>query len=297
MGTKIPYVDEAWNPICGCSKCSPGCENCWAEKFACRLSGMERKRVPFKPKYDRVVDKGKWVGNVICDEKALNIPLHWRKPRKILTCSMSDWCHPKVPFEFRDKMLAVATMCHQHEFWFLTKRVKEMAEYFNRPELWTRILPEAISMSLWDDKCIQEPVPGYIDFNAVSKTIRGPLPNVHLGATICNQKEMDEKGPILLSIPAAHHWISFEPLLGPIEVHTGSRSYLWGNPYVKAIDFAVIGCESLGNKKPGRPCKREWILSLVEQCKAAGVPYTVKQREIDGKVCHDLQRIKAELGD
>ena len=114
MGTNIPYVDATWSPVVGCTKCSPGCDNCWAEVMANRQVYMGAERHEKDPDsnedawiaYSDVVDEDnhKWNGAVSLRQDQLDIPLHWRKPRKILTCSMGDWCHPEVSFEFRDKM-------------------------------------------------------------------------------------------------------------------------------------------------------------------------------------------------
>ncbi len=330
MSTNIPYVDEVWNPICGCTKCSPGCENCWAEKMMYRQVVMGCARHVKDPDsnedtwiaYSDVVDEDthKWNGVVALRHKQLDKPLHWRKPRKILTCSMGDWCHPKVPFEFRDKMLAIAALCPQHDFWFLTKRAEGMAEYFkailseqvycenvsNEGNTRTRIRHEAFKIVHKSQQ--QNRQRSYNMWNG-----RWPLLNIHLGCTICNQKEMDEKGEIHLSIPAAHHWWSFEPLLGDIDFsdyiveYIGSETCSYGEMHRKREcecmflhkpDFAVIGCES-GPKR--RPIARKHIKDLYEQCKAAGVDVMVKQMaenpDGSGKVIHDLEWIKAELGD
>lgn len=264
MSTGIGYVDETWSPIVGCTKCSPGCDNCWAEKMAYRLKMMG------KSKYFSVVDtyRGEhlWTNKVYCDEKALQIPLHWRKPRRILTCSMGDMFHPKVPFEFISKVWDVMFDCmniannpvhlyrKSHTFMVLTKRPKRLLEFAN-----------------WMSKKCQR-----IDY-----------PNVHLGITICNQAEADEKIPILLQIPAAHRWLSIEPLLEEIdlmEMLPGHYWYDWEKGCL--IDYIVIGCESGPHR---RPCKLEWVKSIVDQCKAAGVKCWVKQLEINGKAVHNLK--------
>ncbi|MEE9354764.1 MAG: DUF5131 family protein [Methylococcaceae bacterium] len=310
MATNIPYVDEVWNPVCGCTKCSPGCENCWAEKMAMRLAAIEYHKLKnhLTPhlvenrikKYMRVVKKG-WKGNVYCDEKALNKPLHWRNPRKILTCSMADYLHPKVPDDFIYKMFDIAYRCPQHDFWFLTKRIERLAEKFTNP------LPPLE----------KKPFPGVLGlWNAVP----WPLPNVHLGVTICNQKEADEKIPILLSIPAAHRWISVEPMLEPVDLKqvdfwdedahwiadtlTGHAECINSISPSGVVDDAakldqvIIGCESGPNR---RPIARKHIKDLYEQCNDADVDVMVKQmaenEDGTGKVIHDLAWIKRMLGD
>lgn len=264
MGTRIEYVDEAWNPVIGCSKCSPGCENCYAETMAARLWRMGRGD------YGSVLDieNYKWNGKVLCRKGFLDKPLHWRKSRRILVPSMGDLFHEKVPFEFIVKVFWVAQKCPQHTFLFLTKRIKRASEFYK----WCYPLEVA---KMW-----------------------GQLPNVHLGATICTQKEADEKIPILLQIPAAYRWISIEPMLEEIkfvddklfyERESGEDSPVacapcycgkhWQNGTlfglrIGCLDGAVIGCES-GPKR--RPCKLEWIKSIVQQCKAASVGCYVKQ--------------------
>lgn len=302
MGTGIPYVDEVWNPVVGCTKCSPGCDNCWAEKFAHRLSGMGQT------KYRRVVSAaGNWRDTVCCDDTVLDKPLHWRKPRKILTCSMGDLFHPKVPFEFIDKVFATmarSTQLSKHTFMVLTKRVDRMLEYY-KSGYYERV----------GEVCSQ-----YVKKSFPNCKRYWPEPfldKLHLGVTICNQAEADEKIPILLSIPAAHRWLSVEPLLGPINLEyikdythpnqftsydriyslSGKKSLLGHELSCDKINQVIIGCES-GTKR--RPITRKHIKDLYEQCKAAGVDVMVKQmaenEDGTGKVIHDLERIKAELG-
>jgi protein gp37 len=164
--------------------------------------------VRMRPDADTVIRAnqhiGKWGGNTVFVESALTKPLHWRKPRKIFVCSMSDLFHKSVPFEWIDRVFSVMAMCPQHEFKVLTKRAGRMRKYFVDNKAW------------------------------LSKSMSGrPLPNVHLGVTVENQ---DNVGRIadLIATPAAKRFVSFEPLLEGVVPPAGMRS----------IDYAFIGCES-----------------------------------------------------
>ena len=106
--------------------------------------------------------------------------------------------------------------------------------------------------------------------------------NVWLGVSISTQEDADKLVPVLLQIPAAVRIVSVEPMLGPVDIDTRKMcptSECFAPP--PKIDWVIIGCES-GPKR--RPCKLEWIESLVKQCSKAGVPVFCKQAEINGKV-------------
>lgn len=260
MATKIPYCDETWNVTVGCTKCSPGCLNCWAED----LHTQRHKAYTAGKKLPKQYAKP--FSEIQLFTERLNKPLHWRKPRRILTCSMSDLFHPKVPFEFVKQVWDIGVKCPQHTLLFLTKRIKRALEFTQ----WMAGHDD-ISIAAWPR-------------------------NMFPGVSICTQAEADEKIPILLQIPAAKRWLSIEPLLGEIDlenlkpsskttlnaldgwqrnyVSRAKREQRNASKYVKGIDWVVIGCES-GPKK--RPCKLEWIRSIVAQCKAAGVLVYVKQ--------------------
>ena len=265
--TKISYVDATWSPVIGCTKCSPGCENCYAEKMAFRLMAMERSRLENElgGKYSQVIGRiGGWTGNIICDKSALDKPLHWRKPRRILVPSMGDLFHEKVPFGFISDTYEVTAKCPQHDFYFLTKRPEKAAEFYRK--------------YVWKPR----------------------TPNIHLGVTISTQKEADEKIPILLQIPAAHRWISIEPMLEEIDLFRSMPCGYYCSEDVGHVDHntlrgingIVVGCES-GPKR--RPCDPDWIRSIVQQCKAASVKCFVKQIEINGKVSHNPAEWPEEL--
>src|SRR5688572_9080070 len=94
----IEWTDATWNPITGCAMVSPGCTNCYAMRMAARLQAMGH------PLYQGVTRKSGgrpvWTGKVHLSVQALDIPLRWKKPRKIFVNSMSDLFQEDVPEEF-----------------------------------------------------------------------------------------------------------------------------------------------------------------------------------------------------
>ena len=263
--SSIEWTDTTWNPVTGCTKVSPGCAHCYAETFAERWRG-----VPGHP-YEQGFDLKLW-------PERLSLPLSWKKPRRVFVNSMSDLFHEDVPFEFIDRVFAVMALCPQHTFQVLTKRPERMAEYTSDHKVAARIWDACLAMN--DEIC--RAVPRTIDTrNLDHQCVVWPLPNVWLGTSVERQQEADERIPHLLKCPAAVRFLSCEPLLGPLDL-----SAFFGGPYVglpgdvvhpnwnAGIDWVIVGGES----GPGaRPCRVEWIRSIVRQCKSAGVPVFVKQ--------------------
>lgn len=138
MGTKIEWTDETWNPVTGCTKVSPGCANCYAERMSHRLRGMhsEKYQQPFE--------------TVTIHPKTLTEPDHWRRPRMVFVCSMGDLFHRDVPTGFIDDVLAVADRNPQHTFQILTKRADRL-QMFDRwkdpgrfpPNVWIGVSVES----------------------------------------------------------------------------------------------------------------------------------------------------------
>lgn len=108
-----------------------------------------------------------------------------------------------------------------------------------------------------------------------------PLPNVYLGVSIEDQQTADERLTHLARTSAAKRIVSLEPMLREV-----------GNLNLKAISLVIIGCES-GPRR--RTCDVQWIRSVVNQCKGAGVPCFVKQINIDGKAIHDIDQFPKHL--
>lgn len=290
--SKIEWTDATWNPLAGCTKCSPGCENCYAERMSHRLESMhqkDRKKYKHLWKYNEVITCGAWNNSIYLDIPSLDKPLHWHKPRRIFVCSMSDLFHPKVPFDFIDKVMFTIYKSYSmgHTFQILTKRVRRMMKYFSG-----NVDGRIIGLFRRTDN-------RYTSEHRLTNSVN-LLPRVRLGVSISNQAEADEKIPIIIQIPAAFRWLSIEPLLSKInltawldvqeqeftakrnskEIRSGSKSNI-KNTSRQKLDLVVVGCES-GPKR--RPCKIEWVESIVAQCKAAYVPVFVKQINVNGKV-------------
>jgi protein gp37 len=129
--TTIQWTDKTWNPTTGCSKVSPGCKNCYAERI-----------------FPRAYGKFRAFTDVRCHEGRLEQPLHWRKPRKVFVNSMSDLFHEAVPFEFVKQVWDVMARAQRHSFQILTKRPERMLEF-------TRWMAGAddISAAHWPENC------------------------------------------------------------------------------------------------------------------------------------------------
>ncbi len=115
MKSKIEWTESTWNPVTGCTKISPGCAHCYAERMARRLRAMGQ------PNYARGFE-------VTVHEESLDLPLRWKRPQTIFVNSMSDLFHDEVPFEFVRKVFGVMEEASWHRFQVLTKRSARLAE-------------------------------------------------------------------------------------------------------------------------------------------------------------------------
>ena len=117
--SKIQWTNVTWNPVTGCTKISPGCKNCYAEKMALRLKAMGQAHYAngFK---------------VTLHEDALDRPLHWKKPRMIFVNSMSDLFHEHVSDEFVFEVFRTMGHCPRHTFQVLTKRPGRMVSIVSK---------------------------------------------------------------------------------------------------------------------------------------------------------------------
>lgn len=281
LGNKIEWTDETWNPTVGCSRVSEGCRFCYAESVDRRFAAT--KGHEFRP----------WTGpnaahNVRLHPERLDMPLKWRKPRRVFVNSMSDLFHEQVPDKFIWRVFQVMAQCGQHTFQILTKRPERMLEIL-QGRYWRNFGPSSLGGDLHALIIKGEHQTGDVPF----------LPNVWLGVSVENQQAADERIPLLLQTPAAVRFLSCEPLLGPVNLDRwfGLQD---GNEWAECLcdeidesdrpcitcecrkelgkksglDWVIAGGESGPNARPMHP---DWARSLRDQCVAAGVPFFFKQ--------------------
>jgi protein gp37 len=113
--SSIEWTESTWNPLTGCTKISPGCKHCYAERMAMRLKAMGK---------ENYVNGFK----LTLHENAMEKPLEWKKPQVIFVNSMSDLFHKDVPVEFVLEIFDVMRRAHWHTFQVLTKRAERLEE-------------------------------------------------------------------------------------------------------------------------------------------------------------------------
>jgi len=166
--TTIEVCDKVWNPVTGCTKISPGCKHCYAERMAFRLKAMGQ------PNYRKGF-------KVDTHPHILDAPLKWKKPSIIFVNSMSDLFHEEVPVSFIQKVFDVMTRAHWHTFQILTKRENRLVE-LNSQLSWTRNIWMGVSVENADyayriDKLRKTGAKlKYVCF----EPLLGPVPNLNL---------------------------------------------------------------------------------------------------------------------
>jgi len=271
-----------WNPIRARNKATGGvghfcvhvteaCRNCYAETMQKRFRNLIRYAAQ---------DRGKV--ELFLDAKHLAKPLHWRKPRRVFLCSMTDLFLEDYPDAWIDQICAVAALCPQHIFFFLTKRGQRMQEYMTDPATPDRVdqAMDRIAPAHW---CMRE-------LEDCGLNGGWPLRNVWVGGSCHDQPSANEIIPQILATPAAVRFISAEPLLGPIDLRTiispdgplgryvpfncvAATNWVDGRPATR-LDWAIVGGESGANARPMHP---QWARALRDQCAAAGVAFFFKQ--------------------
>lgn len=260
--TNIEWCDRTFNPFIGCTKVSPGCDNCYAEHMM-----------------DHRMHKVVWgVGQA----RVRTSPANWRKPvawnkahdeffaahgrrQRVFCASLADVFDNAVDPAWRRDLFDLIELTPNLDWMLLTKRIGNVFEMVARA------------------KCH--------DWLAGHE-------NVMLGATIVNQEEADRDIPKLLAVPAARRFLSMEPLLGPVDLrnvavpreHDQLRRP-WDYEGYKfnalqrhdddrfhqapaTIDWVIVGGESGAGARPMHP---DWAFDLRDQCAAAGVPFLFKQ--------------------
>jgi protein gp37 len=219
----IEWTDVTWNPTTGCSRVSPGCEHCYAERLSLRFGWSGKPwTAPNAP------------DNVRLHFERLASPVRWKQPARVFVNSMSDLFHELVPFDFVSLVFDAMEATQQHTYQILTKRPRRMRAF----------ITERIDS----------------DRGRNSE----PLANVWLGTSAEDQRRADERLPILLDTPASIHFVSCEPLLGPVDL----------TAYLVGLRWVIDGGESGPGRRLAQP---DWFRSIRDQCRSADIAYFHKQ--------------------
>ena len=129
----IEWTEATWNPVTGCTKVSPGCAHCYAERMAKRLQAMGQRN------YVRGFE-------LALQEHMLELPLGWKRSKRIFVNSMSDMFHADVPLEFIERAFDVMRRAHWHQYQILTKRSERLRsldpQLSSQPHIWMGVSVE-----------------------------------------------------------------------------------------------------------------------------------------------------------
>lgn len=322
----IEWTDATWNPIRAqrldtgkigwhCVRVSEECDHCYAAAMNLRCTAAGTAGIgtglPYAKNSETRV-------RVFLDQKVLEQPLHWKKPRKIFVCSMTDLFGEFVPFAMIEQVYAMMALANWHTYQVLTKRPQRRLQWhrergpqvsFNGSEPTAQAQVRQWQVNHW--KFAEEPE-------------RWPLPNVWEGVTAGTQKRANQRVPDLLNTPAAVRFVSYEPALEPVKFD--GAYWLRGRPcfvcktedtlrkprgtyshpincgwksdnaerlsaengevnsdasWCTGIDWIISGCES-GRLR--RPSELQWFLDVDRQCRESGVAHFHKQRYVDGRL-------------
>jgi len=249
------FWTRPWSLVSGCTKCSPGCKNCWLESMAHRFPKGQPPGV--------VTPEGHWTGKIVTHPERLDLPLKTRKPQ--VFAIWSDLLHEGVPWQFIIEALNIMAQCERHIFLIITKRPERMKEIMFR---------------------LGESTPGDFAININLETLGHFGPNIYLLTTAENQHWADIRFPIALQIPAAVRIALVEPMLGPVDLEEwiwpGCRlskeehdKHCGGGEWCESVSLhgVIAGAETGPHARPAHP---DWFRQVRDDCQAAGVPFFFK---------------------
>ncbi len=255
----IEWTDATWNPFLGCTKVSPGCRNCYAERI--------------EERYHRDFSKVRRTSN-----RTFNSPLRWKEPLKIMTCSMSDFFHEDAD-RWRDDAWEIIRRTPQHTYQILTKRPERIYENLPGVCFWCGMnVKEIHEMPTFQEAAIKS-VCGEGILMGDNHHLFWPWPNVWLGTSV-EMPKYSGRMETLGKVPAMVHFISAEPLLGPVSIYDAFTALATEEDRKQLltwemIDWVIVGGESDPNNP--RPMKKEWVTGLRDECVSYNIPFFFKQ--------------------
>jgi protein gp37 len=265
--TTIEWTDATWNPIGGCRRVSPGCQNCYAERFAYRFSG---EGLPFEGLVRETAQGPRWTGKTTLRAKSLAWPLS-AHPRRCFVASLSDVFQEGLEEEISVAIWGVMAALPRWTFQALTKRPARALEILSRTTRAGALAAAARRLEGPRDRARLQRAEHAVALRA------WPPPNVWLGTSVEDQERAEERIPPLLEAPAALRFISAEPLLGPLSLSPwlsprGETPAVLGAPH--GVRWVIAGGESGPGARPVHP---DWIRALRDQCRAIGTAFFFKQ--------------------
>ncbi|MEV4212646.1 DUF5131 family protein [Micromonospora sp. NPDC049662] len=254
----------SWNFVDGCEWASPGCDNCYAKDIATRFAGG--------PVFPNGFD-------LTLHVERLAAPLYQRRGARIFVNSMSDVGLSGIPVDLLARAFAVMALAHWHTFLIASKRPGVLRSRLSRPDFVAAVRAHVAAVD--PDHAVQ-----------------WPLPNVHVGVSVEDQAHA-WRVLELLHVPAAVHWVSAEPLIGPLNLRAvrrrrdnllvdclaGEVRDPTGAEVVAALPAAlrwvVIGGES-GHRRGVRPMHPAWVDTILADCAALDVAAFFKQWGVHG---------------
>jgi protein gp37 len=132
--SQIEWTDATWNPVTGCTKISPGCKHCYAERLAERLKAMGQAN--YRNGFELTLQP-----------QMLELPLRWKTPKRIFVNSMSDLFHKDVPTDYIKRVFDAMNRAPWHQYQVLTKRSERIVELSKElewaPQIWIGVSVEA----------------------------------------------------------------------------------------------------------------------------------------------------------
>ncbi|MFM0058562.1 phage Gp37/Gp68 family protein [Paraburkholderia phytofirmans] len=266
--SKIEWTDHTFNPWIGCTRVSPGCDHCYAA-VSTPARAMHVTWGAKEPRHRTSANN--WRDPLKWNARHAEFFAQHSRCERVFCASLADVFDNEVPVAWRTDLLDLIRRTPRLDWLLLTKRIGNV----------TRMLQEV------HDEGLRTPVTA--DDHATKQWTRewldgSPPVNVWLGATIVNQEEADRDIPKLLSVPAAKHFLSMEPLLGPVDlerpmpcpdIDQGGGTLIC-QPWMiqSGIDWVIVGGESGANARPMHPA---WVFDLRDQCKDANVSFLFKQ--------------------
>lgn len=291
--TGIEWADSTFNPWMGCTKVSPACDHCYAERDTRRFGRVEwgagKPRVRTSASNwklpERWNDKPFYAcscgarGESVfpCSASGYCDGIVAPARRRVFCASLADWLDNEVPIEWLVDLLDLIRRTPNLDWLLLTKRIGN----------WSRRIADAqgylhAHSPLMNTPDLYKWLTYWLDADEAPA-------NVWLGATVVNQAEADRDVPKLLAVPARVRFLSIEPMLADIRLGSWlqlspSSAFLagkvtadmpaWTRIGSTRLDWIIAGGESGPHARPMHP---DWIRSLRDECAAAGVPFLFKQ--------------------